>query len=173
MLLPHDEAIHFINGYKTVLLEVLRSLGEKLSTEVTRDLVKARDHLKEKPQLLHEAIQKINAQDKSLDPRIEQALLTMRIGRWVYLRCTKKYALMLDDSLVNAYAVRGLTTHLDQLSGGSSSIFEAAILEYKGEFVCDGLVVNPVHIGPTLRADINRTYTKIKENGHFYKRCVD
>jgi hypothetical protein len=172
MLLPHDEAMHFINGYKSVLLEILHSLGETPSAKVTRDLVKARDYLKEKPQLLHEAISKVNAQDESLDPLIEQAFLTMRIGRWVHLRSTKKYALMLDESLNNAYAVRALTTPLNELSGSPSSIFEAAILEYRGEFLCDGLVVNPIHIGSGLRADINNAYTKIKENGRFYKRCV-
>jgi hypothetical protein len=172
MLLPYDDAMYFIDGYKTVLLEVLHSLGETPSGKVTRDLVKARDQLKENPQLLHEAIKKINARDNPLDVYIEQALLTVRVGRWVHLRNTKKYALMLDESLNTAYAVRALTTPLHELSGSQSSIFEAAIFEYKNEFLCDGLVVNPIHIGTGLRADLNNTYIKIKENGRFYKRCV-
>ena len=172
MLLHHNEAMHFIDGYKTVLLEVLKSSGETLSGQITRDLVKARNYLKEKPQLLHEAIQELNAQKNSVDPHIEQALLTMRIGRWVHLRSTKRYVLILDESLNSAYAVRALTTPLNELTGSSSSIFEAAILEYKGEFLCDGLIVGPIQIGPGLRADINNTYTKIKENGQFYKHCA-
>ncbi len=172
MLLPHDEAMYFISRYKAVMLEILNSCGGTQSSQITRDLVKARDHLKESPQLLHEAIQRVNTKENSIDSQIERALLSIRIGRWVHLRSTTKYALMLDESLQDAYAVKALTTPLNELSGSPSSIFEAAILEYKGEFLCDGLVVNPIHLGPGLRADINDRYTKLKENGRFHKRCV-
>lgn len=147
-------------------------MGEARSREVVEDLAKARGHLKEKPKLLHEAIKEANSLETPLDHCIEQALFTIRIGRWVHLRSTTKYALLLDESMNNAYAVRGLTTPLHELSGSKSSIFEAAVFEYRGEFLCDGLIINPVHFGPGFRADLNDIYKKIRKNGRFHKRCV-
>ncbi|WP_026434082.1 hypothetical protein [Paracidovorax oryzae] len=172
MLLPHDDAMQFIEAYEAVLTQVLINEGKKLTRSLIKDLAKARNLVKADMGRLHRAMEMVKSTSHGLPSQIERVLPTMRAGRWFYLRSTTRYALMLDADLKNAYAVKGLTTPLHELLSGTTVVVETAIFEYKGEFVCDGIIADPVYIGPGIRADLNATYTTIKAEGRFHKRCA-
>jgi hypothetical protein len=172
MFLPYEEAMSFIDGYKATLLEILKSQGENQTGRIVNDLAKARSFVKNRPQLIDEAIERIKSQGTPLSQVVEASIRSIRIGRWIYLRNTTKYALILDEKLTNAYAVKALTTPLHEVAGNKSAIFEAALFEYDGIFLCDGIVANAIHIGPGLRSEFGEKYKSLKKLGHFYTQCA-
>ena len=172
MLLDHDQAMRFIEGYKLVLLQVLKTVGENPSEGLLNALAKARHYLQKEPQLLMAAIESLAAEGRVLEENIEKALHSLRIGRWFYLRSTTKYAIMLDEKYENAYAVKALTTSIDDLIGGGAALIEVAIFEYDGMFVCDGLITNIAYLGANMCAEMDEAYRMLKAKGRFHKRCA-
>lgn len=171
MLLDHDQAMRFIEGYKLVLLQVLKTVGENPSEGLLNALAKARHYLQKEPQLLMAAIENLAAEGRVPEANIEKALHSLKIGRWFYLRSTTKYAIMLDEKYENAYAVKALTTSIDDLIGGGAALIEVAVFEYDGMFVCDGLITNVAYLGANMRAEMNEAYRLLKAKGRFHKRC--
>ena len=73
MLLEPKEALHFIDGYKKLLLEIL---GEKAPTKgsVLPQLSKARAKLIKEPTLLQEAQARLEARSEAIDLELFEAV---------------------------------------------------------------------------------------------------
>lgn len=168
MLVPHAEAMSFIDGYKAVLLDVLAAAGEKRTQKVINDLVRARSYVAGNPRTLIEAIERVKDGGESLTEPVERALRSLRVGRWFHLRHTTRYALLLDERVQHAYAVKALTNPLHEIMGGKAVTFEAGLVEYSGQYVCDGIILGPVYLGPGIRGSLNEAYSRIKSEGRFH-----
>lgn len=168
-LFDPDDALRFIDGYKRVLLEIHRQTsGRKPARDVVKTLAAARGKLKETPDLLQEAAMALAAAGAAVEPDLLHALRSMRLGRWVYLRSTTRYAIFIDSAAENAYAVLGLTEPIDDLLGGAAVMFETAILPFAGRFICDGIVEGPILLGPGYRRDLNAALVQIRKAGRFH-----
>jgi hypothetical protein len=170
MLLPRDQALSFIDGYKAVLLHILSTSGKARSDSLIDDLATARTLAKEQPGLLSDALAQLSAHGQGVDQAVTEAIQTLRVAQWVYLRHTKTAAIFIDSEVKNAFAVRALTTPLNEVVESPPSTFEAGVFEYVGHYVCDGIVANPVFLGPGYRAQFNAAYTSIRKAGRFHAK---
>jgi hypothetical protein len=172
MLLPRESALRFIEGYKAILFRVLDAAGIKRTRSVSNDLVAARTHAKGKPELIDLAIAELESDGRAVEPDVVLAVKRMKVDRWVYLRQTKRFAVFIDKMVENAYEVRALTTPLNELVGEPPCTFEIGVFEYEGVFVCDGLALGPIALGPGYRAQFKAAYTAIREAGRLHTRTA-
>jgi hypothetical protein len=168
MLLPHSEAMRFIEGYNSVLLEVLSSAGKKRGKDIVSDLAAARSLATENTSAIANAMRAMNDHGETLDSEVARAISSLRVGRWFHLRHTTKYALLLDARAEHAYAVKALTNPLHEIAGARAVTFEAGVFEYQGQYVCDGVVLQLIHLGPGIRAELKEAYARITTEGRFH-----
>lgn len=172
MLLPRDQALRFINGYKAVLLRVLSNAKIKTTKSIENDLVKARGLLKGEPALAEEAMAQLLAEGEGPEESVVAAIRTLRVELWLYVQHSKTYAVLLDKDASNAYAVRALTTPLNELLDEPPFAFEAGLVEFEGLYVSDGLAVSPVALGPGYRSQLKAAYSALRKTGRFHARAA-
>lgn len=168
MLLNANSALRFIEGYKRVLLEIHRDSAEESDEDIITILAAARKKLKSNSDLLEQTASALAATGQPVEPDVLQALHSMQLGQWVYLRSTTRYAIFIDQAVENAYAVLGLTNAIEDIVGAAAVTFETAVLKFEGQYVCDGIVQNPVFLGPSYRKQFNAALANMKRNGHFH-----
>ena len=173
MLLPYDQAMRFVEGYKAVLLRVLADTRTPLTESIEQDLINARALADADPQLVSAALDGLAAENAAVEPTVVAAIGTLRLGQWIYLRHGKTFAVFLDKSNQNAYAVRALTTPLDELVDAPPFLLETGLLEFEGHFICDGLVRDPIRLGSGYRSQLNAAYTRIRQQGNFHARPAE
>lgn len=172
MLLPRDSALRFIEGYKSVLLRVLAEAGIPRTRSITDDLATARTHAARNPGSIERIVDELQSAEQAIDPSVAAAIKSMQVGQWVYLRHTRTFAVFLDHKLENAYEVRALTTPLNELMDEPPFAFEAGLFEYEGLYVCDGLVLSPVMLGPGYTAQFKAVYTELRRAGRLHARVA-
>jgi hypothetical protein len=172
MLIARESAFRFIEGYKAILCRVRDDAGLEKSRSITMDLAAARTHAKHKPALIDHAIASLASMGQAVDPEIVTAVKSMRVEQWVYLRHTKTFAVFIDEKVENAYKVRALTTPLYELVDEPPFAFEMGVFEYEGFFVCDGLALNPVVLGPGYKAQFKAAYSEIRKAGRLHVRTA-
>ena len=170
MLLPRKQAFRFINSYKAVLLRVLANTGAASTGSINRDLCNARAKVNEDRSLLDTALADLAREGSPLETDVVAAIRSVKLGRWIYLKQNKTHAVFLDQAVSKAYAVKALTTPLTELLDGAPVAIETGLFEYEGAFVCDGLVLRPVGIGPGLRAQLREDFNRLRQSGHFLMR---
>ena len=168
MRLEPKEALHFIDGYKKLLLEVL---GESAPAKgsVLPMLIKARAKLVKEPTLLQEAQARLEARAEGLDLELFQALQGLEVQNWIYLRDTRSYSILMDPDTERAFGVVGLTNRLREIIGGSGAYIETGVLRYKERFVCDGIVTKVVWLGRNYLRSFGETFAELKAKGKFFK----
>lgn len=170
MLLPRDQALRFIEGYKTVLLRVLEYTQTPRTASLNQDLADARALVSSDPHLVDAALAELASEDHTVEPTVVAAIRTLRLKRWFYLRHGKTFAVFLDKEIKSAYAVRALTTPLNELLDEPPFLIKAGMLEFENHFICDGLVLNSVALGSGYRVQLNAAYTRIRKEGNFHAR---
>ncbi len=116
-LIAEEAALHFIHHYQRLLVEVGAhpSFPKPQSGEVPylALLTQARDWMLEHPQVLQDALAALRQAHEPLPDDVQSAVTSMRAGRWVYLRDTAHYSILLPvtaHECAQAYAVKSLTT---------------------------------------------------------------
>jgi len=104
MLLPREQAFRFIDGYKAVLLRILKDTNTPTTRSVNNDLTSARTLVKADRSLLEAALSELEAEGKPVEPAVAFAIRSLRVEQWVYLSHTKTFAVFLDTGVENAYA---------------------------------------------------------------------
>ena len=159
----------FIDGYKHVLSMIHSLEGLKRSGSPNDRLVAARERLAREPFLLDQALESLeNRRGILVDEDVVFAIRTLDLGRWIYLRDLKHHSIFLHPDRVVGFGVVGLTQPIRDLTGGPGWLVEAGLLAYEGHFICDGLLVEAVGLGPHLRADYNQAYKELKTMGGFH-----
>lgn len=157
----------FIDGYKAVLLEVFSLTGSGRTKDVINDLADARSYAAINARALDCAIGTVKDRGELLSSEVESAIRSLRVGRWFHLRHTTRYALLMDEAVENAYATKALTNPLHEVVGAKAVSFEAGVVEYKNQYVCDGIILNPLYLGPGMRKSLKEAYAHIKGEGRF------
>ncbi|MGL6069618.1 hypothetical protein, partial [Craterilacuibacter sp.] len=102
------------------------------------------------------------------DGEMLDAIAGMKIGRWLYLKDTRSYSVLLDEQTEAAYGVLGLNDPLRMLTRGQSgAVFYGGVMALQGRWVCDGLLENPVWLGSNMRRGFNARYTALRACGAF------
>ena len=171
MLLPREQALRFINGYKPALLRVLENTKTASTGSINDDLAAARALIVEDRNLLEVAFNQLASEGAPVDPEVVSAIRSIKVGIWLYLKHTKTFAVFLDKEAKEAYAVRALTTPLNELLDEPPFALETGVFEFQGLFVCDGLALNPVPLGPGYRSQLKAVYSQLRKSGHFHERA--
>jgi len=159
----------FIDGYKHVLSMIHSLEGLKRSGSPNDRLVAARERLAKDPFLLDQALETLeNRRGILVDEDVVSSIRTLDLNRWIYLRDLKHHSIFLHPDGVVGFGVVGLTQPIRDLIGGPGWFVEAGLMAYEGHFICDGLLVEPVGLGPRLRADCNQAYKDVKAMGAFH-----
>jgi hypothetical protein len=170
LLIDSCQASRFIAAYKAVLLEVHRISGEASHDDLIEHLASARSHLKKSPDSLDVALATIELAGTAIAHDVQQALKSLRIEQWVYLRSTTRYAIFLDQAATDAYAVIGLNNSVEEIVGTSAVTFEAGVFSFEGRYACDGIIQTPILLGPGYKRQFNAALADIRKRGNFHAK---
>lgn len=176
-LIDHDTAMHFIEHYQRLLHEVMvhRSFPQdSLDQENSLNaLMQARNWMLEHPQTLQDALDALHQAKAPVPPDVEQAVRSLRVQRWVYLRDTAHYSIFLPvttDEDPQAYAVKSLTTRLRDMTGCSGMVLSTGLMDYAGGITLDGLIAPVVYLGPNYRQSYAEYLAQARALGQFYQK---
>jgi hypothetical protein len=170
MILKPAEAQVFIAGYQAILQMLTARHDIASRDEFLASLMDGRQVLAQEPSAIEVALDKLEDKGVHVEPCVEQAIRTLRLGKWIYLRDTRYYSVFLDSESESALAVVGLTDRLRDLFGGSGVYVETGVVEYAGHYVCDGLFRSLASLGPNYRRSFNEAYAAIRDARRFQRR---
>lgn len=172
MILEPEYAQLFIDGYKKLLLEVHARSGGNADLPVLQMLAEARDAICNDRSLEEAALAALVTRGDAVAPEIVRAIKSLRVTQWVFLKDMRTYSLFLDSSEQDAYAVIGLTNRIRDIIGGTGAIIKTGLVEYRGRYICDGIISDLVWIGPNYKQDFTALFQEIKAKGTFHKTCT-
>src|SRR5205823_3367167 len=155
----------FITQYTRVLGAVHRHVGNKPSPNPVAVLAAARKSLEENPALLERAVRALEQDDQALSPEMLHAIRSNRLRYWVYLRDTTAYSIFISPEEREAFGVVGLNDRIRALLGGSAVVFRTGVMEFRGRYVCDGIVEGPVWLGANYKREYAGLLKELKEEG--------
>jgi len=167
LIIDSEKARQFTNSYMGVTLALIDQndhLDDHLSL-----IALGRQRLLADPKALAEIVKRRTREGLAPDPDAVEAIRTLRLGNWVYLRDTNAYSIFLDADLEAAYAVYGLTQRVSDLIGDSGAVIECGLVEYDGKFVCDGIISMLVWLGSSYRRELNEELARLRREGRFFR----
>lgn len=167
---PHSAA-HFIAGYKSLLAEVHRQSGSEPHEQVLEMLAAAREAANANPALINAAATSLEASGQAVPPDVLHAAKALRLRQWIFLRDTSTYSVFIEPDGNKAYAVLGLTNRIRDIVGGSAVAMKAGVVEYRGRYVCDGIIESVVWLGSNLKKEFNASLSHLKKAGRFHFVC--
>jgi uncharacterized protein (DUF4415 family) len=144
------EGVHDLAGFRACSLEVK---------------AKVRDQLYENLHLLDAYVSENPDGWSEAERELIAAWRRVLRGTFIALRDLKRFTLLLDEhEPPRVYAVLGLTTELaDMLPFPLPMMLQAVLLPWKGQIVCDGVIVPyDVILGGGIRRDAEESYRQAK-----------
>lgn len=175
MHLPVKEARRFVKQYQSFLEHCLpRPVSAERLADYAHNpllaLADARARYDKERGLLDAWL----ASGGRMDDDIYTAITGMYVGRWIYLKDTSHYSLLLrveENKITSAYATWGLTERLRDIVGESGWIIDAGVMTLGGRYVSDGLISPVAMLGPGIRRDLQHTLTRLRQSGLFYREA--
>lgn len=168
MIIDPQSAQAFIQGYSIILAEVHRLSNGETGLELLTLLAAGREVAITSPSILEFAIEELTKSGRPVSTEVICAVRSLQLRQWVYLRDTTAYSVFLDPSGKEAYAVLGLTNRIRDILGGSGAYLRTGIVEFRGRYVCDGIVSNTVWLGSNYRKEFSANLAELKKEGKFY-----
>lgn len=168
MVIDTPTAQRFISAYKD-FLDSLLSAEDKAGKSVLERLAAGRARFAADRTLLDS----YRAAHPKADAAMLEVIAQSQVGKWVHLKDTQTYSVVLDMDATRAYAVLGLTQRLRDIGlaqgegMGSGLMMDAALVPLNGHWVCDGLIENPVSLGPNYRRSYADSYKALRQGGQF------
>jgi hypothetical protein len=166
MVLESDIANLFVREYTAFLLYCyIQRDDENCDDELLYKLSQGRDAYERERTLFEEYLDS----NKEVPLAIANAIRSLMINNWAYLRDTTKYSLFINTEGTSAFAVLGLTQPIKELFGCSGLYMKAGVFCLNGQYVCDGLITDQVILGKGYRDQFNEIYRELKSTGNFFK----
>ena len=167
-------ATHFIAGYQRLLAAAAGESDQVPRARLIELLHEGRGKVAADPALIDTAAASLEAQGAPVPADVLQAVRTLRLKRWLYLRDTTRHSIFIDPAGDAAYAVLGLTNRLRDVIGGTGVVATTAVVEYRGRYLCDGVFATPlVWIGSNMRRRFGELLARLKADGRFHMTCAD
>ena len=119
-------------------------------------LAAARKALEESPVLLDGATRTLEQHGEAVPPEMLHAILSIRLRYWVYLRDTRSHSIFISADEREAFGVLGLTNRIRDILGSSAVAFRTGVVEFRGRYVCDGILKNHVWLGASYSGGMRR-----------------
>ena len=165
MIVDGPTAATFIRNYKALLLHIAERAQS--SSGVLDRMHIGRKAVLEKPALLESAQMALKGTPDAIDEDFVEALTTLQVKHWVYLRDTRSHSIFIESSGTAAYAVLGLTNKIRDIIGGIGAYIETGLVRFRGHYLCDGLISQVVWLGPNYKRDFNATLRTLRSEGQF------
>ena len=136
--------------------------------KVLEMLASARAAVNTNPARMNAAAASLKAIGQAASPAVLQAVNSLRLKQWIFLRYTTAYSIFIEPEGTEAYAVVGLTNHIRDIVGGSAVAIKTGVLEYRGRYVRDCIVESLVWLGLNLKKEFNATQSRVKKQGRLY-----
>jgi hypothetical protein len=167
MILSSERAHPFLTQYSSLLLSLLDPDSTQ-NLDLPQALVLGRTHLLEDPSRLEQAMSKVGELNLALDPEVIEAVKTLKVDQWIYLKDTQRYSVFLDSEGEAAYGVWGLTERIRDIVGNSGCVLQAGILRYADHYVCDGLITSLVFLGKNNLNHFKELYQELRHSQRFW-----
>ena len=158
-------ASEFITYYRGILLDIAGPPGKRRN--VIEHLIHARNLLAREPERLVATLERLRGTDENPHEDVVNALQDFRAQRWIYLRDTRSHSIFLEPDGSAAYGVLGLTQRIREISGGSGVVVTAALLNFRGCIICDGLIATGATLGPGIRRDYTAQLAQARADGRY------
>lgn len=109
------------------------------------------------------------AKNSERDADMLDAIENIEIGRWIYLKDTRSYSVLLKADAEAAYAVQGLTERLRDITGYSGLVIETGVFALGRHYVCDGLIASVATLGGNYMASFREEYQTLRRTGRFHQ----
>lgn len=163
MQIERSTADRFINTYMG-FLGTLVSTEEKRGVRPAQWLVVGRARYSADP----DALARYCAVHPEADTEMLDAIAALKLGRWVYLKDTRSYSVLVAEDGRAAYGVLGLTDRLrDMAHGETGLVVRTGVFPLQGRWVCDALFEGMAWLGPNLRRDVGEIYQRLRCEGNF------
>lgn len=169
MILAPNDAAAFIEGYKSILMEIDRQSPGKQQRELIDTLAAARAKYVADRSLLDAALAALSEKSPAIPSDVISAIRSLELKHWIYLRDTRSHSIFMDPDSEVAYGVVGLTNRIRDIIGGSGAVIQTAVTPYRGHYVCDGIVSNVAWLGPNYKRSFTSTLARIRALGQFHK----
>jgi len=160
-------AKRFIDGYQSLLESIHLHHGLPKQDRVVTRLAAARDFALTQPGGLAAELARSGL---PLEAAVASAISGLRLERWVHVRATPRYSLVLDAQCSQGYAVKSLTTPLPELTGESSFAARFGLTAFEGQWLSDGLLSDLVVLGAGLRRELSDRLRELKALGQFSQK---
>ncbi|MCW3095667.1 MAG: hypothetical protein JWL77_1285 [Chthonomonadaceae bacterium] len=168
MILHPKASRHFLSNYSVLLGQVhLLTEGEK-EIEMMKMLHKSRVAIVNNPSLVEAAALSLESRGHSVAEDVVEAIQSLRVRKWIYLRDTTRYSIFIDPDGKDAYGVLGLTEPLRDIVGGTGLVIETGLVRFRDAYACDGIMANPIWLGANYKRDYADLFKSLKASGHFH-----
>ena len=169
MVITPVEASCFIKHYQS-FLEAIADPGDSAGKSVIAKLALARKRYAADRRVFGVWREKSTRLDGTcLDSEILDAIERVQIGRWIYLKDTRSYSVLIREDGEAAYAVAGLTERLRNIAGHSGIVVTCGVFALGERYVCDGILDQPLTLGRNYMASFKANYEALCRSGRFYK----
>lgn len=158
-------ASEFITYYRGILLDIAGPPGKRQN--VIEHLIHARNLLAREPERLAATLERLHGTDEIPHEDVIDALRDFRVQHWIYLRDTRSHSIFLEPDGSAAYGVLGLTQRIREISQGSGVVVTAALLNFRGCIICDGLIATGATLGPGIRRDYTAQLAQARADGRY------
>jgi hypothetical protein len=168
MILHPKASRHFLSNYTILLGEVHLLTEGKKEIEMMQMLHKSRAAIVQNPSLIEAAALALEASGHPAADDVVEAIQSLQVKKWIYLRDTTKYSIFIDPDGKDAYGVLGLTERLRDIVGGTGLMIETGLVSFRDTYICDGIIANPVWLGAGYKRDFADLFKSLKASGHFH-----
>jgi hypothetical protein len=158
----------FISGYSALLTEVHRISNGKSGMKRLDMLAGARDAAVADSSLFEMAALSLEAAGLAVPEEVLDAVQSLNLQYWVFLRDTTKYSIFIDVGGEEAYAVLGLTQRISDIVGGTGIFLRTGVIKFRGSYICDGLITKKVWLGANYKREYSDKLASIKKSGRFH-----
>ena len=163
MVITPALARRFIDTYMH-FLGTLMPDSVKKGKSTTQWLVLARKVYQENRDVLDQ----YRKQHPQADVVMLDTIAALKVQRWMYLKDTTAYSVLMDETCQQAYGVLGLTQRVRDITDGDSGVLmTTGLMPLAGRWVTDGLIEDLVWLGKNYRRDLTLTYNQLRQSGQF------
>ncbi len=166
MKINKNIANQFIAVYREFLLDLYHQYEtDDAELKLTEKLVVGREKFSSNRDLFRKFIKK----NKNIEfpKEVVAAIENIEIGKWVYLKDTKNYSIILGIDGLSGFGVLGLNDKIREIVGQPPVAIETGIMQIQGHFVCDGLIKYLANLGPNYKKEYNFKFKILKEKQQF------
>ena len=156
----------FVNQQERILPEI-RSLQDYIALS-SQEKISVRDRLWAKTSIIDDYLSQNPSGLRADDLAIVHKWKGVVSGTFQILRYLKKHTIFISENST-VYAVLSLNDSFQEMFPGQPTPInvDAVLLPFKGHIVYDGMLkLYPIFWGKNVRAELNDTYMRAKQNGH-------